>query len=92
MRVGYIRIIICKQNKNTDLLSETEIVTFQHNLPGLRYNCASGPEACGCRSGRSHLVASVAAPEYPVSLPHYCKTLFRPDAPLGGRRGDILRK
>ena len=60
MRVGQIWIIICKQNKNIGLFSETEI--FQHNFPGLRYTCASGPEACGCRSGRSLLVASVATP------------------------------
>jgi len=66
------------------------MVTFQHNLPGLQYTCASGPEACGCRSGRSLVVASVATPEQPVSLPHYCETFFRPDAPLGGRRGDSL--
>jgi len=68
------------------------MVPFQHNLPGLRYTCASGPEACGCHSGRSLLVASVATPEHPVSLPHYCETFFRPDAPLGGRRGDSLRE
>jgi hypothetical protein len=35
---------------------------------------------------------SVATPEHPVSLPHYCKTFFRPDAPLEGRRVDSLRK
>ena len=52
----------------------SETVTFQHNFPGLRYTCASGPEACGCRSGRSLLVASVATPEHRVSLPHYCET------------------
>jgi hypothetical protein len=34
-----------KYNKNIDLFSETENVTFQHNLPGLRYTCASSPEA-----------------------------------------------
>jgi len=60
------------------------------NLPGLRYTCASGPEACGCRSGRSLLVASVATPEHPVSLHHYSENFFPPDAPLGGRRGDSL--
>ena len=38
------------------------------------------------------MVASVATPEHPVSLPHYCKTFLRPDAPLGGRRGDSLRE
>ena len=64
------------------------MVTFQHNLPGLQYTCASGLEACGCRSGRSLLVASVATPEQPVSLPHYCEIFSRPDAPLGGRRSD----
>jgi len=32
--------------QNIDLFSKTEIVTFEHNLPGLRYTCASGPEAC----------------------------------------------
>ena len=37
------------------------------------------------------MVASVATPEQPVSLPHYCEIFFRPDAPLGGRRGDSLR-
>ena len=58
----------------------------------MRYTCASGPEACGCRSGRSLLVARVATPEQPVSLPHYCETFFRPDAPLGGRKGDSLRE
>ena len=78
--------------KNIDLFSETEIVTFQHNLPGLQYTRASGPEACGCRSGRSLLVASVATPEQPVSLPHFCEIFFRPDNPLGGRRGDSLRE
>jgi len=36
------------------------------------------------------LVASVATPEHPVSLPYYCETFFRPDAPLGGRGGDSL--
>ena len=41
---------------------------------------------------KKSLVASVATPEHPVSLPHYCKTFFRPYAPLGGRRGDSLRK
>ena len=34
--VGEIWIVICKQNKNIDLFSETEIVTFQHYLPGLQ--------------------------------------------------------
>ena len=73
------------------LFSKTEIVAFQHNLPGLRYTRASGPEGCGCRLGRSILVASVATPEHPVSLPHYCENFFRPDAPLADRRGDNLR-
>jgi len=68
------------------------MVTFQHNLPGLQYTCAIGPVACGCRSGRSLLVASVATPEQPVSLPHYCEIFSRPDAPLGGRRNDSLRE
>jgi hypothetical protein len=58
-RRGQIWIIICKYNQSVELFSETEIVTFQHNLSGLRYTCASGPEACGCRSGRSLLVANV---------------------------------
>jgi len=49
-------------------------------------------ETCGCRSGRSILVADVATLEHPVSLPHYCETFSRPDAPLGGRRGDSLRE
>ena len=64
--------------KTIDLFFATEIVTFQNNLPGLRYTWASGPEACGCRSGRSLLVASVANPEQPVSLPHYCENPFPP--------------
>ena len=38
------------------------------------------------------MVASVATPEHPVSLPHYCETFFRPDVPLGGRRDDSLRE
>jgi hypothetical protein len=46
-------------NQNVELFSETEIVTFQHNLAGLRYTCASGLEACGCHSGRSLLVSNV---------------------------------
>jgi hypothetical protein len=58
----------------------------------VRYTCASGPEACVCCSGRSLLVAHVATPEHPVSLPHYCGTFYRPDAPLGGRRDDSLRE
>ena len=58
----------------------------------MRYTCASGPEACGCRSGRSLLVDSLATPEQPVSLPHYCENFFRPDAPLGGRKGNSLRE
>ena len=91
-RVGQIWFTLYKQKKNIDLFSETEFVTFQHNLPGLRFTCASGPEACGCRSGRSLLVASVATAEHPVSLPHYYNTFFRPDTPLGGRRCDSLRK
>jgi len=92
-RVGQIRIITCKQNKNKniDLFSETETVTFQRNLAGLRYACASGPEAYGCRSGRSLMVASVTTTEHPVPHPHYCITFFRPDAPFGGRTGDSLR-
>ena len=91
-RFGQIWIIICKRNKNIDLFSETEIVTFQHNLPGLRYACAKGPEACRCHSGRNLLVASVGTPEHPVSLPHYCETFFCPDAPLGGWKDDSLRE
>jgi hypothetical protein len=63
-----------------------EIFTFQHNFPGLRNTCASGPKACGCLSGRSLLVASVAIPKHPVSLPHYCEPFFRSDAPLGPKR------
>ena len=38
------------------------------------------------------MVDCVATPEHPVSLPHYCKTFFRLDDTLGGRRGDSLRK
>jgi len=79
------------RTKKIDLFPETEIVTFQQNLPGLRYTCASGPEACGCRSERSLLVANLATPERSAVLPHYCETLFCPDAPLGGQRGDSLR-
>ena len=37
------------------------------------------------------MVASVATPEHHVSLPHYCETFSRPDAPLGGRQRDSLR-
>ena len=91
-RVGQIWIIICKQNKKIDLFSKTEIVTFQYNLPGVQYTCTSSPEACGCCSGRSLLVTSVATPEHPVSLPHYCETFFHPDTPLGGQRGDSRRE
>jgi hypothetical protein len=29
------------------------------------------------------LVASVATPEQPVSLPHYCEKIFHPDASYG---------
>ena len=58
----------------------------------MRYTCASGPEACGCRSGRSLLVDRVATPEQSVSLPQDCETFFRPDAPLRGRIGDSLRE
>jgi len=58
----------------------------------LQYTYASGPETCRCCSGRSLLFVSVATPERPVSLPHYCETFFRPDAPLGGRKGDSLRE
>ena len=42
--------------------------------------------------GKKSLVASVATLEHPVSPPHYCETFFRPDAPLGGRKGDSLRE
>jgi len=35
---------------------------------------------------------SIATPEHPVSLPHYRKTFFGPDASLVGRRGDSLRE
>ena len=38
------------------------------------------------------MVASVATPEQPVSLPHFCETFSHPDAPLGGRRDDSLRE
>ena len=38
------------------------------------------------------LVVSIATPEHPGSLPHYCETFFCPDAPLGGQRGDSLRE
>jgi len=41
---------------------------------------------------KKSLVASVATPEHPVSLPYYCETFFRADAPLGSRRGESLRK
>jgi len=36
------------------------------------------------------LVASVTTLEHPVSPSHNCETFFRPDAPLGGRKGDSL--
>jgi hypothetical protein len=91
-RVAQISVIICKYTKSFDVLSESEIITFQHNLSVLRYNCASGLEACGSRTGQSVLVASVATPGHSVSLPHYCKTSFHPDAPLGGRKCDSLRE
>ena len=74
------------------MFSETEIATFQHNIPGLRYTCARGSEACSCRLGRSPSVASVATPEHSVSLPPYCEIFFRPDAPVAGRRVDSLRE
>ena len=38
------------------------------------------------------MVASVATPERPVSLPQYCETFFCPDVILGARRGDSLRE
>ena len=38
------------------------------------------------------MVASVATPEHPVSLPHYCETSFCEDAPLEGQIGDSLRE
>jgi hypothetical protein len=41
---------------------------------------------------KKSLVASVATPEHPVSIPHYCKTFYYLDAPLGGRRVDSLRE
>jgi len=41
---------------------------------------------------KKSFVASVATPELPLSLHHYCENFFRPDAPLGGQRGDSLRE
>ena len=38
------------------------------------------------------MVAGVATPEHSVSLPHYCETFFRPDAPVGRRKGDSQRE
>ena len=89
--VGRIWIIICKQYKNIDLFSETEIVTFQHNFRfaihlrqrsgSLRIPLRKKSFGCQCSHSWASCVTS--------SL---LRNLFRPDAPSGGRRGDSLRK
>jgi hypothetical protein len=83
-RGGKILIIIRKQNKKIDLFSETEIVTCQHNRPGLQFTCASGPGACGCRSGRSLVVDSAATPRPALMrfILHRFPSFFKRTAPL----------